>query len=889
MRLLLIDFRDSYTPLLSHVLRGAGATAVDILPIDSPQLKELLPSLLDGTENYQLVVLSAGSGTTTVLLDDPLMKDLLRLPLPMWGIGLGHQLIAAHAGAHIVQLPAPHHGVPETMTHDMGGMWEGIPPRAAVARFHSWAVTEPLPADLKVTAVEPDGTVLAFAGTCAGIPRWGTQFQPESIDSSSGEEVACNIIGMARSWQQEGIAGLTTVQVIEVLREFQHDSEHLRCLDDSLAELAGMASRDSQWGSIIALCGARRIVGDETAWAQLEEELSATRKEPSVTGALGVSGWVGVVNYEADYIDFAHTEVTVIGSPQGWRVAGEDASRVEQVTEALRTAAESAAAQVAAAQAAANAATNATTAATPEDLAIATSTAVFGPDQDTYGNLFEQSQAALTSGDSFEVCLTDLFHIPRQAALTPWESFQRMRQICPTHFGSFVELPASEQYPAKRTIVSASPELFLKKERNGLVKTRPMKGTTPRYLDDLDKDAAVAEELATSPKTRAENLMAIDLARSDFAKVCEPGTVQVPRDRVVESFATVHQLVSEVWAMLAPGKKVSDAIQACLPQASMTGAPKEQTVELLEELEQQRRDIYSGALGFIADTGEAEFSVLIRTAIFDKEEIKVGAGGAIVKDSRMEGEFAELHHKASYVVQACVDDKAVQDNYPVVDSFYLSDGQVHGVSADEFARELHRNRFVESVRQLFGNGQAEQANDFFTQCLAELPGTGEYFPRIAWEKGAGSAQLTRPCPPRLTSITAVTSNDLPEGELREIVAQGDPRYFSSIKGPDLPLLGHMRSLAQELGADEIIFADRWGHVLEGSHSAILWWEGDVLCGPPKGAVLRSTMRELYEQEMAQQGFQVMEKWLPVTELPQYCVVSVNALHGVRTVNKWACR
>lgn len=854
MHILVVDFHDSYTFNLSYLLTGTGIADVDIVPHDSPQLARFVDAYEGGETAQELVVLSAGAGDPHTWRKNPVIAKLLSCPVPIWGVGLGHQLIALAAGAQLTPAAQPHHGTVAEAHHSGTGMWTRIPQNSPVARFHSWTVQEPLPARWEVTARSVDGEVLAIAGRHEGAARWGVQFQPESIDTAHGETLARNIISMARAESPQPLHGMTTPQVVEVLQRVREAGEHVRCLDDSLLEQQVMPGRDSQRGSIVALCSNDRIVGDATT---LRDILSETTREDE---SKEFSGWIGVMNYEGDYLDFAHTVLTVSGSPAGWRVSGNDPARVLQVEKALAEE------------------TSHTAEPATATRAADTVTRLFGPDRDTYGALFDDCQQLLRAGESFELCVTDLFRIPRRVAYSPWETYLRLRQICPTHFGSYIELPA---IPARnvpeRTIVSASPELFLKSTPGGGIATRPMKGTAARVLDDPIVDAEVAHRLASDAKTRAENLMAIELARGEFAQVCRPGTVQVARDRVVESFATVHQLVSEVTGVLAPGKTVADAVLAAWPPASMAGAPKERSVAALQSLETAPRDIYSGIVGFITDSGDTEFSVVIRTAVFGPEEVTVGAGGAVTIDSDPAAEFAEVHHKASYVVRACLNDAALAECAPIVDSFYLAEGKAGGYADDSGFLAAHKERFVGSVKQLFGVEQAAQATKFFDECLTQLPASGTYFPQIRWmggDAGCGVAELARPCPPRLTEIAATLSH-LP-----------DPRMFSSIKGPDMPRLAELRDEAHQRGADEMVFGDRRGRVLEGTHSAILWWEGDTLCVPPKSAVLRSTMRERVEEEMRKQGYEVQEKWLPLTELPRYRVLSVNALHGIREVTKW---
>ena len=191
-------------------------------------------------------------------------------------------------------------------------------------------------------------------------------------------------------------------------------------------------------------------------------------------------------------------------------------------------------------------------------------------------------------------------------------------------------------------VASASPERFLT-VRGRNVEAKPIKGTVA-----VDEDPA----LLNNEKTRAENLMIVDLVRNDLSRVCEPGTVTVPGLMQVESFSTVHQLVSVITGRLKHGTTAVDAVRATFPPGSMTGAPKLRTCEIIDRLETGPRGVYSGALGYFGYDGQADLSVVIRTAVRTGSTVTVGAGGAIVLASDAEAELAERDLKAEAVLGA---------------------------------------------------------------------------------------------------------------------------------------------------------------------------------------------------------------------------------------------
>jgi para-aminobenzoate synthetase len=250
-------------------------------------------------------------------------------------------------------------------------------------------------------------------------------------------------------------------------------------------------------------------------------------------------------------------------------------------------------------------------------------------------------RAALEAGETYEVCLTNRVRLPAVPDPLAFYLWQRRRNPAP--YAAFLRYH-------DLAVASSSPERFLTVDTDRWAECRPIKGTAPRS-DDPVIDRAAAERLATDAKTRAENLMIVDLIRNDLGRVCEPGTVQVPRLMTVESYATVHQLVTTVRGRLRTDVDVLDAVRACFPPGSMTGAPKIRTMEILDSLELSARGIYSGALGYLGLDGHADLSVVIRTAVMTPTETVVGAGGAIVLDSVAEDEYDEMLLKATAAVR----------------------------------------------------------------------------------------------------------------------------------------------------------------------------------------------------------------------------------------------
>jgi para-aminobenzoate synthetase component 1 len=261
-----------------------------------------------------------------------------------------------------------------------------------------------------------------------------------------------------------------------------------------------------------------------------------------------------------------------------------------------------------------------------------------------YRQAFEKIQRYIQAGDCYQVNLAQRFSV--RASGSGWVAYQALREISPAPFMAYMNLQDNH---SEIEVLSASPERFLQVYGDH-VETRPIKGTRPRAVDAV-QDRKNAESLQSSPKDRAENLMIVDLLRNDISKVCETGSVRADNLFALESFANVHHLVSTVTGTLKQGMTAIDLLRACFPGGSITGAPKLRSMEIIEELEPNRRGIYCGAIGYIGFDGNMDTNIAIRTAIYSHQEMRFYAGGGIVVDSECEKEYSETWDKASSILQ----------------------------------------------------------------------------------------------------------------------------------------------------------------------------------------------------------------------------------------------
>jgi len=247
----------------------------------------------------------------------------------------------------------------------------------------------------------------------------------------------------------------------------------------------------------------------------------------------------------------------------------------------------------------------------------------------------------IAAGDVFQVNISQRFET--ELTITPYELYNRLRQINPAPFASYLNFDGI-------TIVSASPERFLRVDGDW-VETRPIKGTRPRGKNFLE-DVTLAQELLNSAKDRAENVMIVDLERNDLGRVCQYGTVKVTELAILETFPTVFHLTSTVIGKLRQDKNRIDLLKAAFPGGSISGAPKVRAMEIIDELEPTRRSVYTGAIGYLGFGGNLDLNIVIRTFIIKGNKAYFQVGGGIIYDSNAEAEYQETLDKAKALIQA---------------------------------------------------------------------------------------------------------------------------------------------------------------------------------------------------------------------------------------------
>jgi para-aminobenzoate synthetase len=542
-------------------------------------------------------------------------------------------------------------------------------------RYHSLAVGA-LPSELRVTAWTPDAVVMGLEHRTRRL--WGVQFHPESISTEHGRALLRNFRDLTREQSRRPARTPRAADEPAVGARLHHrtietwcdpeatfvglygDHEHAVWLDSSrvepgLARFSFMGAPDGPLGQVVRYdVGSRTLTVEhadgreelrETVLDYCERELARLRADAPELPFDFTCGFVGYLGYELK-ADCGGELVHRSPLPDAALVLCDRLIAFDHDQRRVHL--------LALCDAEGFGAANAWLAATGGALEGLGPPAPLTPPapgarsfaaregRDAYLANIAACKHEIFEGESYEICLTTQLH--SDGAIDPLAAYRVLRARNPAPHAALLRL-------GDVSVLSSSPERFLRVDRDRVVESKPIKGTAPRAAHPAE-DAYRAEALRTDDKSRAENLMIVDLVRNDLGRVCALGSVEVPALMAVESYATVHQLVTTVRGRLRDDATAIDCVRAAFPGGSMTGAAKLRTMEIIDRLERGPRGVYSGALGFLSVNGTADLSIVIRTLVASRHGLQIGSGGAIVAASDPDAEHDEMLLKARAVLGA---------------------------------------------------------------------------------------------------------------------------------------------------------------------------------------------------------------------------------------------
>jgi para-aminobenzoate synthetase len=698
LKTLLIDNHDSFTYNLHQLLAEANGEEPTVVTNDAASWADL-------TElEFHNIVISPGPGSPEHERDFGVCAEAIRAAsVPLLGVCLGHQGICWVHGAAVIGAPEVMHGRISAVLHGGSPLFAGIPRELRAVRYHSLCVGRSLPPELEPIAWTRDGVLMGVAHRT--LPQWGVQFHPESICTEHGRRLLANFRDLtrelggaasdarrrsARGGAARGAAraaagraaeadGAPTsdlardpaassalslqVERLDTLCDpeaafvtLYGESEPAFWLDssriDERARFSFMGDASGPLGATITYDVHHRElrieraggaeVREESIFDHLSSEMRRMRRLSHELPFDFDCGFVGYFGYELK-ADCEGSDAHRSSAPDASFLFADRLiafDHLERRTyllcladrdhrgEAERWLAET------------------TVRLTSLRPLMAPTSDGCAPREPTrfhlsrsHGRYLEDiatCKQRLREGETYEVCLTN--RITADLATDPLSLYRILRGVNPAPFCAYLRFGES-------AVLSSSPERFLSVDRERWVEAKPIKGTCARGATPAE-DTRLAEELRSSEKNRAENLMIADLLRNDLGRVCEVGSVHVPSLMRVESYETVHQLVSTVRGRLREDLQPPDCIRACFPAGSMTGTPKRRTMEIIDELEEEARGVYSGAIGYLGLNGACDLSVVIRTIVIHRDTATLGVGGAIVMQSDAEDEYQETLLKA---------------------------------------------------------------------------------------------------------------------------------------------------------------------------------------------------------------------------------------------------
>lgn len=666
MKSLIIDNYDSYTYNLFQLIGKVSGVEPIVIKNDELTFEEILDLEFDN------VIISPGPGSPDKEKDFGVCKEVIeKLDKPILGICLGHQGIYFYNGGKVLRAEEPMHGRQSEVAHNGKNLFAGIENNFKVTRYHSLTCENKELPNISIDAITKDGVVMGISHKTK--PIYGLQFHPESIASEYGEKLIQNFINITRKFYEGNKLyfeiidkNLDTSDLYQKLYTYDDKTLWLDSskVEEGLSRFSIFGLQSEKRGHILKHNVDDKIVEKiylssnkiETYNEDIFNFLKKNRVKWTYNEELPFDfqlGYIGYFGYELkkdtenvknnhaypypdSYLKYCDRGIVYDHKEKKAYILSynDDTSWIENIKKIIEDNLEINKEEK-----------------TKKDFPKLK----FVKDKKTYIDDIKKIKELICAGETYEVCLTNRLDIFDK--IDGKKYYMELREKSPGQYSAFLPFENLK-------IASSSMERFLKVDKNKIVSTKPIKGTIKRG-ESQEEDRKLIEELRSEEKTKSENLMIVDLLRNDLGKFCEIGSVNVPKLMDVETYKTLHQLVTTVSGKIRDDVDIIDVLEKTFPGGSMTGAPKKRTLEIIDELETYPRGVYSGTIGYISNNSTMDFNIVIRTALIEEDKASIGVGGAIILLSDDEEEFDEIVLKAKGSLLA------LQSYYNNFDEIYI--------------------------------------------------------------------------------------------------------------------------------------------------------------------------------------------------------------------------
>jgi para-aminobenzoate synthetase len=883
---LIIDNYDSYTYNIYQIIYNITNTEPEVIFND--EYDKIINKINNLEDFYDYIIISPGPGRPENDNDVGISKRILeQTKVPVLGVCLGHQLLGHMNSLKVINAKEIMHGRISEINHYNDSLFHNIPNKFNVVRYHSLLLENNINKNLEIEIIAKTNNDEIMGIKHKKYPFYGIQFHPESICTEYGQQLFANFINISnnkflyKKIKSEELVNNSERIFFNLFKKEKYWLDRSQNNIDNnnfsiMGEIGGKL-----WKKCCFDLPNKLIEYDNqynkktlniTIWDYLKNNLDIFKDVINFPFDF-TGGFIGYLGYEMNksqkrynngindsifylvdrfiLLDHQNKDVYIVDNNGTYEWINQIHNKLKNLSDSINI---------------------------PEKKDLLCEFKL-SDSKEEYIQKIKDCKSCLYNGESYELCLTTQFVLNNPP--DPDLLFYNMRIYNPAPYATYINFENNIK------ICSSSPERFLNFSKN-IIEAKPIKGTIKRGKN-IKEDTELKEELRNSEKDKAENLMVVDMLRNDLGKLCENGSVVVEKLFNIETFASVHQMVSTIKGKVNSKVNQIDIIKSIFPGGSMTGAPKIRSINILEEIERRSRGVYSGIMGYISYSNNFDMNIVIRTCIINNNKLTIGTGGAITILSDEEAEYQEILLKGSAILK-CISNCSINNNYTLsyensskliydmkkYDLFVFKEKNYKIICFDSFKVdkgsaimfEEHINRLKEYISLL---SLDICCSDIFIEKVRNRLKYFNGFPRIEiilFNENIHFLLSLRKMP-ILHNIIEINNIEI------------DTREKPEIKGYDYD---KSNEIYKKKG--ETIFINKKNYILEGIYSSIVWWEEDTLCCIKNKNKLKSITLKAILGICNKLKIEYQEKDIKLEKIKRYELWFLNSLHGIRRIITW---